>query len=577
MPAYMGTDGDDTYYGSANEADYVGVFGGNDVVYTYGGHDNIVATDGENRIYAAEGNDTIVAGHGSDWLFGGSGDDYIHDSGARWYATQKIFGGAGNDAIVLTGGGDTEIYGGSGNDTFELYRAGNVIDELVEGVPDATIFEEAGDGHDKIVLATGWSGFVMADYIEDLTADNANAQDDRITWDNKIDDTVLGVEVTGNFSNNKIIGSIVRDVLKGMDGSDTLDAQYGDGDRLYGGNGDDRLLVNFARNAKLYGGADNDTYVLRFWDTKSIDSVVEYASQGEDTIEVGAANVDLNRSNLTNIENVTFTGDYGGAARTVTGNGLFNTIATHNGNDSVYGLGGDDEIRTGNGADWIEGGDGHDSLDGGADADRLHGGTGNDTVLAGSGDDWAYGGDGNDNMNLGDGVDFGYGGAGNDMMLGFGGDDFLYGDAGSDTITGDAGNDRVRGGDGNDKLYGGVGNDKLYGEAGTDLLYGGDGADSFAFSKTTDTSYAAFDRVMDMVRGQDRIDLSAIDADTTVAGNQAFAFSLNRAMFTSAGDLWTVDTLLGTTLVGDVNGDGVEDFRILVVGVHELSAADLVL
>ncbi len=578
MPAYMGTDGDDIYIGSDTEADYVFLGDGDDTAFTYGGHDNVVSTGGNNHIDLGSGNDTLLSGSGSDTIGGGSGDDNIQDTGGDIFSDQYIYLAEGNDKIILAGRGETHIYGGSGNDTYVLLRY-NGVEAITKGAADAVIHEDAGadGGIDTIELSTGWSGFVMADNVENLIANNHNAEEDRITWDNKLDNTVLGVDVTGNSSNNNIVGSFVRDILKGMGGNDTLDASFGEGDKLYGGEGDDRLILNFAQAAKMYGGVGDDTYVLQSWTSAAADSIVEYSNSGSDTIETTGASVDLTRANLYAIENVTLTSDNTGAARTITGNAHSNVILTSLGNDTVSGAAGDDQIRTSNGIDWLDGGVGNDTLDAGNDADRLLGGAGNDSLLAGAGDDWSYGGDGDDAIDAGLGVDFVYGGAGNDNIFGRGGDDFIFGEAGNDILTGDGGNDRVFGGDGNDKVYGGAGNDQVRGDAGIDQVYGGDGADRFIFATLSDAPTTGIDRVMDFVKGTDKIDLSILDADGTLAGNQAFHFNAVRPFFASAGDLNISVTLAGTMVEGDVNGDGFSDFRFLVVANYALQASDFIL
>ncbi len=576
MPGYNGTEDDDVYEGDKELADYVGVWGGDDTVNTYGGHDNVVAGGGDNRIDVGDGHDTIVAGDGEDWLVGGDGNDFIVDDGGSFLFWQWIFGGSGDDQIVIRNGGMTYLDGGSGNDTFELIRTGD-LDEAWLGVPDAHIHENEHGGHDTIILSSDWSGYVMPDYVEDLIADNSNAEDDRLTWDNKLDDTVLGVEVTGNFSNNYIKGSIVRDILRGGEGNDTIDAYMGEGDRLYGGNGNDTLILHLAREAKLYGGWGDDTYVLRQWTTDYADSIVESAGQGMDTIQVRGANIDLNRSNLTAIENVTFTYDSEGAARTVTGNGLDNIVLTREANDSVEGRGGHDEIRTGDGTDWLSGGEGNDTLDGGAGADTIEAGGGADRILGGTGGDQIRGDGGDDHIDAGDGVDFVYAGDGNDSIYGQTGDDFLHGEIGNDLLSGDGGHDWLHGGDGNDTIHGGSGDDKIHGNAGVDMLTGGAGADRFIFKLQSDSTSGQLDRIMDFKPGEDRIDLSGIDANSTLGGNQAFSFSAARHFFTGAGDLWTTAGLLGDTVEADLNGDGITDFKILVVGQWDLKATDFIL
>ncbi len=578
MPVFEGTDGDDSYDGDYLLADYVWAGSGNDSIYTYGGNDNVVSTGGVSMFFLGDGHDTLLSGGGNTFVNAGSGDDFIVDDGGYLWVTQKFYLGDGNDEVVLRGNGKTEIYGGAGNDTYVLLRY-NDVRAVTMGTANAVILEDAGSsgGTDTIELSTGWSGFVMAANVENLVANNTNAEDDRITWDNHIDDTVLGVDVTGNGSSNNMFGSIVRDVLNGMTGNDTLDAYFGEGDKLFGGDGDDRLILNFARAAKMYGGAGDDTYVVRSWTTDAANSIVEYSNSGEDTLEMRGTNVDLTRANLYAIENLTFSSDVAGAARTVTGNGLANVILTHLGNDTVFGGAGADEIRTAGGIDWLEGGLDNDTLDGGNEADRLYGGTGNDSLLAGSGDDWLYGGDGNEVMDAGIGVDFAYGEAGNDSMMGRTGDDFLYGGLGNDTMTGDGENDRVWGGDGNDLIYGGSGNDQLRGDGGVDLVYGGDGADRFIFAAPTDAPMSGYDRIMDFVRGSDKIDLSLIDADSTLAGNQAFGFTGAKPFFASPGDLSFTTNLAGSLVEGDLNGDGFSDLRILVVGNYSLTASDFIL
>jgi hypothetical protein len=70
----------------------------------------------------------------------------------------------------------------------------------------------------------------------------------------------------------------------------------------------------------------------------------------------------------------------------------------------------------------------------------------------------------------------------------------------------------------------------------------------------SDSTFAAPDRITDFHRG-DTIDLAGIDADSTVDGNQAFAFIEGaftgagqlRATFDAGTKLWSVE--------GDTDGD----------------------
>ena len=89
-----------------------------------------------------------------------------------------------------------------------------------------------------------------------------------------------------------------------------------------------------------------------------------------------------------------------------------------------------------------------------------------------------------------------------------------------------------------------------------------------------DTTVAAFDQIHDWNVG-DKINLSAIDADTTLAGDQAFAF-IGSAAFSAAGQL-RVTVSTNTFVTGDTNGDGAEDFKIMLSGAQTLSAGSFIL
>jgi hypothetical protein len=46
------------------------------------------------------------------------------------------------------------------------------------------------------------------------------------------------------------------------------------------------------------------------------------------------------------------------------------------------------------------------------------------------------------------------------------------------------------------------------------------------------------DRILDFTQGQDKIDLSGIDADTAIAADQSFNFVGNTAFSNTAGELY---------------------------------------
>jgi Ca2+-binding RTX toxin-like protein len=189
---------------------------------------------------------------------------------------------------------------------------------------------------------------------------------------------------------------------------------------------------------------------------------------------------------------------------------------------------------TGNGlANTITGNDGANDLAGLGGADSLRGRIGEDTLAGGGGDDRVAGGQDDDEVEGGEGVDF------------------VIGGEGADTVAGGLGNDRLR---------------------------GGDGADLFRFDDVADSEKAG-DTIVDFEQGSDRLDLSAIDA-VTGSGDQAFSLlapgeRLEPGM--AAGKISVFGDAEVTHIKGDVNGDGLADFHIVLHGAFTLTAADFIL
>ncbi|WP_426032207.1 calcium-binding protein [Cypionkella sp. TWP1-2-1b2] len=183
------------------------------------------------------------------------------------------------------------------------------------------------------------------------------------------------------------------------------------------------------------------------------------------------------------------------------------------------------------------------------------------------------------------------GNAGDNRLHGFSGGDRLFGGAGDDRLYGDTGNDTLSGGIGDDTLFGGANNDSVVGDSGADRLIGGAGQDVmtgdvgvaggyddvFIFQKITDSTYNSLsDRITDFHVGEDTIDLSAIDARSATAINDAFSF-ITTAFTSVAGQVRLQANGADTYILGDVNGDGVADFRIFLTGNLALTAADFIL
>lgn len=297
-----------------------------------------------------------------------------------------------------------------------------------------------------------------------------------------------------------------------------------------GGSGNDVLVANDVANV-LTGGAGND--LVSYREATAGVSASLLSARGT----AGAANGD----------------------RYVTVEGLEGSAF----NDTLIGNGFDNLLIGGAGADVLNGGGGVDTASyrtatrsvmvslqtmtgslGDAAGDRL---TSIEALEGGAGDDMLIGWTGNDTLT---------GGAGNDMLVGNAGNDTLVGGLGDDNLQGGAGNDALTGGAGNDALDGGAGNDVLNGGLGNDRLFGGAGNDVFRF-----TDLGGADGIADFTRGQDRIDVSGLDA---VAGGavDAFAWIGGAAFSSTAGELRSYVDNGAYFVAGDVNGDGVADFTI---------------
>ncbi|HEX2136380.1 MAG TPA: calcium-binding protein [Microvirga sp.] len=291
----------------------------------------------------------------------------------------------------------------------------------------------------------------------------------------------------------------------------------------------------------------------------------------------------------------------------------------------------DDVLVGGADADIILGGVGNDRLDGNAGNDRLFGEFGNDVLLGRSGNDLLDGGPGLDRMIGGIGNDTyrvdavgdrvietstsplggfdrvvsavsfalhnrtdlagierltfvgsgnfrGTGNALDNVLIGNSGANALSGAAGDDVIAGRGGHDLLIGRSGDDYLRGGTGSDQLLAGLGRDRLRGESGADAFQFQSVAESlPGSARDVILDL-SAADVIDLSRIDADASVAGNQSFRW-IGTAAFSAAGQLRYESDGSGNTIVqAEVNGDLAADFEILLRDfVRPLGRGDFVL
>ncbi|WP_286009773.1 cellulose binding domain-containing protein [Salinicola avicenniae] len=134
------------------------------------------------------------------------------------------------------------------------------------------------------------------------------------------------------------------------------------------------------------------------------------------------------------------------------------------------------------------------------------------------------------------------------------------------------GSDILTGGSGNDILTGSAGDDILIGGMGSDRLIGGGGEDRFVWHAAMESTPLSIDEILDF-GDDDHIDLSALDADTTQAGHQAFEWQDGKGFSGEAGQLRFDDG----QLQGDTNGDGIPELVIGVGGLDHLDPGQLIL
>ena len=158
-----------------------------------------------------------------------------------------------------------------------------------------------------------------------------------------------------------------------------------------------------------------------------------------------------------------------------------------------------------------------------------------------------------------------------------GGDNTIIGSIFSDTIDSGDGKDVLTGLAGDDNLIGGNGNDTMNGGVGKDILTGGTGRDRFIYNSVADSGVGSNlrDTITDFKGATDKdlIDLSAIDAFTGRAGNQAFVHIGSNAFTGTRGEV----RFSGGILQMNTGTDKVADMEIALTGVTSFSQNFLIL
>ena len=179
---------------------------------------------------------------------------------------------------------------------------------------------------------------------------------------------------------------------------------------------------------------------------------------------------------------------------------------------------------------------------------------------------------GNDTIHGGGGADVINGNGGNDTIFGDGGDDNIAGSSGSDLINGGAGNDSIIGGSGNDLINGDAGDDIIIGSGGADIMLGRTGNDIYRYFDTIESGVGARDVITDFSHAVDKIQLSAIDANITLPGNQSFVFN-GLAPINGGGEVNYIVSNDNIIIQAEIEGDGnlSIDMQIELLGAASVS------
>jgi trimeric autotransporter adhesin len=577
----------------------------------------IKGNSGANILKGEGGNDTLSGGGGLDTLHGGTGDDHylledadlvVEAAGAGFDEVTAYFdytltanveslvlavgsfgGGNALDNFLLGNASNNTLTGGAGNDSISGWLGADTmiggLDNDVYVVDDAgdVVIELAGEGEDEV--ASLINNYTLGAFVENLTLGSAPGV----------------TQGTGNNLDNKIVGNNAGNVLFGLAGNDDLNGMQGL-DFMYGGLGDDSYVVHSAGDQAieaagegmdsvfawssytlganveyltlwagavdgtgndldngisgndadntLMGGAGSDYLIGNlgkdtliggtgddyFYVDQSGESVVELANEGVDTVYASA-----NFALTANVENLYLTE---GAATDATGNGSNNYISGNTNNNLLIG---------GGGQDTLDGHEGADTMIGGADNDLYFVDNFSDIVQEAAGQ-------GTDNvrtsvtyvLNAGSAVE---------VLETTNADGTINLD-----LVGNELANTIIGNDGQNTLVGGLGQDKLIGNW---------GGDTFAWLSLAEIGLNEADA--DIVGGDfnylngDTLAFNLIDADETIAGDQAFTF-IGDAAFTAAGQIRAYTNGGNTFIQLNTDADLAYEATLKVEGIHSVNA-----
>ncbi len=495
---------------------------------------------GDDEISGAAGADVISGGDGDDTIRGGTGADQI--SGNR--GENLIYGGAGNDIIL---GADVD-------DPAELVYFNAMREDLRTGrieMANADAFP---------VQAFTIDMMVKADPVHEMGQDAY---------------TLMSYAVADSFNEFLIITDGASDQLRIIiNNSHIYDTGIATGDLLFDGN-PHRLAVSMdAATGTLAVFIDG----VEHWRVTDADGVTSLTAGGhlvfgqdQDGVNAGYNPDQAFIGAMGDIRLYDAALDADALANSPFGPlpdpGMADDLLAYWQVDTVFGaptladaMGGPALTQTA-GSRMGHSSSRGDNIYGEAGADQIHGGAGGDTISGGNHNDLIHGD------------------AGRDTLSGDGGRDTIHGGTGRDNISGGDGDDMLEGGDGADQIAGDNGDDTLIGGEDADFMVGGAGRDTYVYRSASEAGNAQgnLDYIHDFVAGVDRIDLSAIDANSNTAADDAFVF-VGFAGFTGqAGQLALREEAGLAVLGGDLTGDGQADFEIFLGSIDNWSASDFVL
>jgi Ca2+-binding RTX toxin-like protein len=525
--------------------------GGDDTLFGGAGDDFLAGGADNDTLFGGEGHDFLWGFFGVDWLDGGAGDDWLQqqDTGP---SVDTLSGGEGFDIIDCSFATESVVvqisgYATSSSGLFATFagvegaRGTNFDDALIGTAANNTLF--ALGGADWLVGGGGDDVFRLnIDTSVDRVWGGTTGGDagiDTVDYSDHADPVV--VQLSGWATNGA--GALIA-TLNGIEcavGSSADDALIGNAQNniLQGGRGSDWMV----------GGAGDDTFRQAF-DTGEIDRMFggsPGADAGVDTIDysayLGPVVVQLSG----------WASDFVDVLATFSG--IENAVGSIF-NDALIGSAADNRIEGGDGIDWLVGGGGNDTFVQGVDAsvDQIFGGSaGADSGI--------------------DTIDYGL--ASQSVIVQLSGY-ATTNDPAHTLLATFSGVEAAIGSSFADALIGNSQANSLIGGAGADWLVGQGGADTFVYRAVSEGG----DTINGFSRTDiDHIDLSAIDANPVMAGDQAFTFSTVRTP-NVAGQIVAQASPAGATLLNVyLNADNVVDMTIQVI--HDpglvMNASDFVL